>query len=169
MSGLNFRISAKLGITADISVLLVGGMLANQVIGNQAATKSSELVVLNGLNKSNARSAETAMLRGQLALRDIGLAQSPETLDTGLRTFRENTTDARAQANAAGQSATRQVMRDLYRRTGCISSCSTAASSLASWLDKLRDRAPANTLIHNYVIAALNTLRVEPGCSSTPA
>jgi hypothetical protein len=35
------------------------------------------------------------------------------------------------------------------------------ASSLASWLDKLRDRAPANTLIHNYVIAVLNTLRVE--------
>jgi hypothetical protein len=33
------------------------------------------------------------------------------------------------------------------------------ASSLASWLDKFR--APANTLIHNYVIAALNTLRIE--------
>src|SRR5450755_2348545 len=110
MSGLNFRISAKLGITADISVLLVGGMLANQVSGNQAATKSSELVVLNGLNKSNARAAETAMLRRLLAVRFFGLAPSPETLDTGLRTFRENTTDARAQANAAGQRATRQVM-----------------------------------------------------------
>jgi hypothetical protein len=35
------------------------------------------------------------------------------------------------------------------------------ASSLASWLDKLRDRAPANTLIHHYVVAVLNTLRVE--------
>jgi hypothetical protein len=35
------------------------------------------------------------------------------------------------------------------------------ASSLASWLDKLRDRAPASTLIHNYVVAVLNTLRVE--------
>jgi hypothetical protein len=35
------------------------------------------------------------------------------------------------------------------------------ASSLASWLDKMRDRAPANTLIHNYVVAALNALRVE--------
>jgi sulfate adenylyltransferase subunit 2 len=35
------------------------------------------------------------------------------------------------------------------------------ASSLASWLDKLRDRAPAKTLIHDYVIAVLNTLRVE--------
>jgi len=35
------------------------------------------------------------------------------------------------------------------------------ASSLASWLDKLRDRASANTLIHNYIIAVMNTLRVE--------
>jgi hypothetical protein len=35
------------------------------------------------------------------------------------------------------------------------------ASSLASWLEKWSDRIPQSTLIHNYVIATLNTLRVE--------
>lgn len=62
MAGFNFRIGTKLGITSGISVLLVGGMLANQLIGNHVVTESSQKVVLNGLNKANAQSAETAML-----------------------------------------------------------------------------------------------------------
>ena len=35
------------------------------------------------------------------------------------------------------------------------------ASSLASWLEKWSDRIPESRLIHNYVVATLNTLRVE--------
>jgi hypothetical protein len=35
------------------------------------------------------------------------------------------------------------------------------ASSLASWLDKWPDRAPESKLLQNYVVAALNALRVE--------
>lgn len=35
------------------------------------------------------------------------------------------------------------------------------ASALASWLDKLETRAPAGVLLRNYVIAALNAIRVE--------
>jgi hypothetical protein len=35
------------------------------------------------------------------------------------------------------------------------------ASSLASWLDKWSDRAPQGTLLQNYVVAALNAIRVE--------
>jgi hypothetical protein len=35
------------------------------------------------------------------------------------------------------------------------------ASSLVSWLEKWSDRIPESRLIHNYVIATLNTLRVE--------
>src|SRR5579864_4183915 len=35
------------------------------------------------------------------------------------------------------------------------------ASSLASWLDNWSGRASESTLVHNYVIAALNALRVE--------
>jgi hypothetical protein len=35
------------------------------------------------------------------------------------------------------------------------------ASSLVSWLEKWSDRLPEDRLIHNYVTATLNTLRVE--------
>ena len=35
------------------------------------------------------------------------------------------------------------------------------ASSLVSWLEKWSDRIPEDRLIHNYVTATLNTLRVE--------
>ena len=35
------------------------------------------------------------------------------------------------------------------------------ASSLASWLEKWSDRIPESRLIHNYVVATLNTIRVE--------
>jgi hypothetical protein len=35
------------------------------------------------------------------------------------------------------------------------------ASSLVSWLEKWSDRVPEDRLIHNYVTATLNTLRVE--------
>ena len=115
MARLNFRIGTKLGISAGISVLLVVGMLTNQLISNQTVTASSRLVVVNGLNKANAQSAETAMLRTQLALRDIGLALSEEALDAGLRALRESAADAGANAEAAGQRASRPVMKDLYR------------------------------------------------------
>ncbi len=115
MTRFNFRIGTKLGISAGISVLLVGGMLTNQLISNQTVTASSRLVVVNGSNKANAQSAEAAMLRTQLALRDIGLALSEEALDTGLRALRESAADAGANAEAAGQRASRQVMKDLYR------------------------------------------------------
>jgi len=33
--------------------------------------------------------------------------------------------------------------------------------SLASWLDKWCDRTPEHTLVYNYVVAALNTIRVK--------
>jgi len=35
------------------------------------------------------------------------------------------------------------------------------ASSLASWLEKWSDRVPESTLVHNYVVAALNALRIQ--------
>jgi hypothetical protein len=35
------------------------------------------------------------------------------------------------------------------------------ATALASWLDKWTCRAPVNTLVQNYIVAALNAIRVE--------
>src|SRR4051812_7147774 len=36
MASINFRIGTKLGLTAGLGVVLVGGMLANQLQGNQS-------------------------------------------------------------------------------------------------------------------------------------
>jgi hypothetical protein len=47
MAQLNFRIGAKLGLTAAIGVVLVGGMLANQLYGNQSIATTSGLVIAN--------------------------------------------------------------------------------------------------------------------------
>ena len=41
MAGFNFRIGTKLGITAGVSILLVGGMLASQLLGNQSIALST--------------------------------------------------------------------------------------------------------------------------------
>jgi hypothetical protein len=45
MAQLNFRIGAKLGLTAAIGVVLVGGMLVNQLYGNQSIATTSGLVI----------------------------------------------------------------------------------------------------------------------------
>ena len=46
-------------------------------------------------------------------------------------------------------------------RLHCIMLDREPASSLASWIEKWSDRASEKTLIHNYVAAALNAVRVE--------
>jgi methyl-accepting chemotaxis protein len=177
MARFNFRIGTKLGITASVSVLLVGGMLTNQLIGNQAATESSQKVVVNGLNKANAQSAETAMLRGQLALNDIGLAQSAETLDAGVRALRESIADARAQADAARERANRAVMKDLYREISTLiegyanSGAELAAAQKAAIAGAVAGREANDVWMRTFeallasphLAAAANRLAVEAG------
>ncbi|WP_347341905.1 hypothetical protein [Bradyrhizobium guangxiense] len=46
-------------------------------------------------------------------------------------------------------------------RLHCIMLDREPASSLASWMEKWSDRASEKALIHNYVAAALNAVRVE--------
>ena len=133
MARFKFRIGTKLGVSAGISILLVGGMLTNQLTSNREVIGSSQLVVINGLNKADAQAAEMAMLRAQLALRDIGAALSDEALDAGLRVLRESAADAGAHAAAAGQRALRQVMRDLYREIkGLIEGYAASGAELAA-------------------------------------
>jgi hypothetical protein len=54
MGRFSFRISTKLGRTAGIGVVLVGGMLANQLSGNQSIVEASRSVSANYSNKSSA-------------------------------------------------------------------------------------------------------------------
>lgn len=81
MASFNLRIGAKLGIAAGVSVLLVGGMLANQVLGNQSVAESNRLLIINYLNKGNAQSVQTSMARAQIAALEISSAKSVEKID----------------------------------------------------------------------------------------
>jgi methyl-accepting chemotaxis protein len=117
MGFFKLRIGAKLGIATGVSVLLVGGMLANQTLGNQSIAESNRLVIINYLNKGNAQSVQTAMARAELAALEISSAQSAGKVDEFLQMLRTNITEADAEIDAAAQRATRKVTQDAYRDT----------------------------------------------------
>ncbi|UPK35864.1 chemotaxis protein [Bradyrhizobium sp. 186] len=117
MGSFNFRIGTKLGIVTGISVLLVGGILANQMLGNRTIAESNRLVIVNYLNKSNAQATQTAMARAQLAAIEIGSAPSVEEVDKLLDIVRAQATEAGTEINAATERATRKVTQDAYRET----------------------------------------------------
>jgi methyl-accepting chemotaxis protein len=114
MRGLKMRIGTKLGLTAAIGVVLVGGMLANQVIGNQWIVESNRLSVLNTSNKSDMQGADAAMARAQLAVQQINLARSAEQLDGSVQALRARAGEAGGQVNSALQRTTRRTLRDAY-------------------------------------------------------
>ena len=117
MAQLNFRIGAKLGLTAAIGVVLVGGMLVNQLYGNQSIATTSGLVIANFSNKSNAQATDNGVMRAQLAIRDMVAARSAAAIDESLQAFRANVTDADAQTEAAAKRATRPHIIELYQGT----------------------------------------------------
>ncbi|CCE01948.1 methyl-accepting chemotaxis protein [Bradyrhizobium sp. STM 3809] len=117
MAGFTFRIGTKLGLTAAIGVALVGGMLGNQLYGDQLIAESSRSVAANYTNKSSAQTAEGAMLRAQLALRGIGTARSAAELDDGLQAFRSSAAAAATEVDATGKRAKRPQVKELYQAT----------------------------------------------------
>ncbi|UFZ01981.1 methyl-accepting chemotaxis protein [Bradyrhizobium ontarionense] len=114
MFGLNFRIGTKLGITAGMGVVLVAGMLANQIVGNQSIADLTRLAVINMANKSNAQGADAALLRTQINQQEIARAPTPERLQAGLQALQTNLAAAGNEVDAARERATRAVARDLY-------------------------------------------------------
>jgi methyl-accepting chemotaxis protein len=117
MLSFNFRIGTKLGIAAGISILLVGGILTNQMLGDRSVAESNRLLITNYLNKGNAQSAQTTMARAEIAALEISAAQSVGRIDEFLEILRTNGAEAHAQIDAATQRATRQVTQDAYRET----------------------------------------------------
>ncbi|RXH40772.1 methyl-accepting chemotaxis protein [Bradyrhizobium zhanjiangense] len=109
------RIGTKLGIVTGINVLLVGGILTNQMLGNQSIAESNRLVIINYLNKGNAQAAQTAMARAQLAALELGSAPSVGEVDKLLETLRNHATEAGTEIDAARERATRKVTQDAYR------------------------------------------------------
>jgi methyl-accepting chemotaxis protein len=140
MAGMKLRIGAKLGLTAGIGVLLVAGMLANQMIGNQSIGETSRLVVINTSNKADTQSADSAMARAQLAIQQINLARSGDHLDTALRDLRIQVDEAGKRIDTATERATRPVMKDAYRQTrSAIEAFQAVGNELASMQKNVLD------------------------------
>src|SRR3954462_9686405 len=115
MGRFKLRIGTKLGLTAGIGIVLVGGILTNQTIGNWSIAKSNRLVNINYLNKSNAQATQTAMARAQLAALEIGSAPSVGEVDKFFETLRTHAAEAGTEIDAATERATRKVTQDAYR------------------------------------------------------
>src|ERR1700748_3372012 len=118
MSKFSFRIGTKLGLTTGAGVVLVAGMLANQLIGNDSIASSSQKVVINASNKADAQSAEAAMLRAQLDALEIAGALSTERLDKGMQALRAHLAAAPAAIGTAGERALRPEAKQLFRDIG---------------------------------------------------
>jgi methyl-accepting chemotaxis protein len=115
MASFKFRIGTKLGIVSAISILLVGGMLVNQTLGNQSIVASNNLLILNYLNKGNAQSAQTAIARAQIAALEIAAAPSVARIDDLLQVLRTKVSEADKEIDAAHDRAKQQFTKDAYR------------------------------------------------------
>jgi methyl-accepting chemotaxis protein len=115
MGRFTFRIGAKLGLTASVGVVLVGGMLTNEWLGNETIAASSRFVLVNTSNKADSLGADGAIARVQVALQDVGTATSAARLESGLKIATDNLAKATAFIDAAEQRATREPTKDAYR------------------------------------------------------
>jgi methyl-accepting chemotaxis protein len=163
MAGFNFRIGTKLGLTAGFGVLLVGGMLANQIHGNGSIVESSNLVIRNFFNKSNAQATEVAMARAQLAVQDSAAARSVEQLDEGIGRFRSNVSEATTQIDAAAQRATRAQVKELYAGiNGLLRDYQALGAELAAAQKASLNTLEASMLATDGWNRALEQLLVSP-------
>ncbi len=76
ISRLNIRIGTKLAITVGIGVVLVGGMVANQQLGNSAVAEQAELERADQFVTADILRAGVALQRMQTDTRKIRLAIS---------------------------------------------------------------------------------------------
>src|SRR3954470_16477319 len=120
MLRLNFRIGTKLGIAAGLGVLLVAGMLGNELVGNQQIAESNRLVMINTANKGDAQAAAAALARARTSVRDIVNADTEEQLAKGVAGLRTAIAEGGALIDATAKRATRKVMQDFYRETSGV-------------------------------------------------
>jgi methyl-accepting chemotaxis protein len=80
----NIRIGIKLAIMSGLGVLLVGGMIATQMMGNSTVRDANELAHVQQSIAKDAMTVEALETRMQLAVRDIRLARGPENLQKAL-------------------------------------------------------------------------------------
>ncbi|RXH24462.1 chemotaxis protein [Bradyrhizobium nanningense] len=129
MASFKFRIGTKLGLTASAGVLLVGGMLANQLIRNEQIAELSRLVVINTANKANAQGAELAVTRARLAIAEIGSVSSADGLAKHLATLRGSIANATTEIDAALERSRRAEAKELCREVKALLEASLKAGN----------------------------------------
>ncbi len=169
MARFNFRIGTKLGLTAGIGVVLVGGMLVNQLWGNQSIATTSGLVLNNYANKSNAQNAVIGMMRAQLGTREIGAARSAEELDGALRDFRTAVVNAGEQVQAAETRARRPQIIQLYKDIkNLVDGYLPLGSELAAAQKTSLDAMEASTQATTAWNRALEEILASPLLTASP-
>src|SRR3954454_2719471 len=117
MALFNFRIGTKLGLAAGAGVLLVGGMLANQVYGNALIKEAARSLVANFNNKGSAQNAETEIVHAEVAILQIAAAPSVEKLNESVRNSRAAAGAAAEEVEATANRAKRPQVKTLYGET----------------------------------------------------
>jgi methyl-accepting chemotaxis protein len=169
MARSNFRIGTKLGLTAGIGVVLVGGMLASQLVSNQSIAELSRMVVINTSNKANAQAADSAMARARLAAQEISIAPSDDRLESNLKALRVAFTEAGTEIDAALNRARREEAKTLYRE---IKTYLDASLQAGSEFAVARGAVLAGFTARNHAGDAwsheLDQLLASPGLTSSP-
>ncbi|MCA1433431.1 MULTISPECIES: methyl-accepting chemotaxis protein [unclassified Bradyrhizobium] len=85
----NLRIGTKLAIASALGVLLVGAMIASQMLGNAGIRESSQSALAQQQIARDAVKAEAAVRGMQLAVRDLRLANSPADIQKAVQNLGE--------------------------------------------------------------------------------
>ena len=78
LGNLKFRIGTKLAISAGVGIVLVGCMLANQMLGNASITSSNETANTQRHITADAIDMKASARGMMVGMRDLRLAQTPE-------------------------------------------------------------------------------------------
>ncbi|SEN00912.1 methyl-accepting chemotaxis protein [Bradyrhizobium sp. OK095] len=175
MPSFRFRIGTKLGLTASAGVLLVGGMLGNQLVRNEQIADLSRLVVINTANKANAQGAELAVTRARLAIAEIGSASSAESLAKHLDVLRGSIASATTEMDAALERSKRAEAKELCREVKTLLDASLKAGSdlgqargtavaefaAANQIEEAWNKALEKLLASPAIAASQNQLNIE--------
>jgi methyl-accepting chemotaxis protein len=142
------RIGTKLAMSAGIGVLLVIGMLINQLFTTNLVADRYDTVGRQQLTVEDATTAGMAIRSMQIAYRDIQLARSTEAVDKALNNLRTNWQISAKHLEAAAQRAVNPDNRTRLQRLSAIMDDYVVAMGKISDAQKqLLHTGPARTAI----------------------
>jgi methyl-accepting chemotaxis protein len=121
MARSGFRIGAKLAVSAGLGVLLVGGMLATQQIGDRAVAQLHAAADDQQAATVNILLAANHLRMMQLQLREVRLSITPTEMDQALDRLRASTRSASRHLDVAEVQTERAEDRERLQRLVALS------------------------------------------------